>query len=85
MNQTQSIIVYRNPGEQMLWEGGYMFPVFGSLAVWLIVFLVVAHFVEKVTPKPWRQHWISDKTAAIAGIIGFVAAFFTWQHLTRFL
>lgn len=41
MNTTQSIIVYRNPMEQQMWESGAMFPVMSGCAVGFAVFLAV--------------------------------------------
>ena len=36
---TQSIIVYRNPAEAMLWEGGYVFPLIAGLGAGFLTFV----------------------------------------------
>jgi hypothetical protein len=38
---TQSIIVYRNPLEQQIWEGGIIFPVIAGVVVFFIVFMTL--------------------------------------------
>lgn len=51
MNGTQSIIVYRNPLEQMFWEGltgsPVIVPVFGSLCVGVIVLILLYRVAER--------------------------------------
>ncbi len=83
MNTTQSIIVYRNPIEQQLWESGMIFNVivFMVLAVFLCV--VSAKLVDRYTVKryqPWgvmrsrrAEYIMYAALAASVGIAGYVA------------
>lgn len=47
---TQSIIVYRNPLEQMMWEGamsGAFFPIIVGVVFFFVVFLTIDKFIVK--------------------------------------
>jgi hypothetical protein len=88
MNQTQSIIVYRNPVEQAFWEG-FM----NSSAVIPILFGMVAFFVsliilDKITRMvfrktkivPWRSGYDlpANISLALAAVIGIGTVYLTW-------
>lgn len=53
MNQTQSVIVYRNRAEADFWEGGYFIPLIGGLGAGLITMLVLAWIAQKLS-RDWR-------------------------------
>ncbi len=42
----QSVIVYRNPMEAMFWESGIAFPLFTSLFVFVICYLIVGNMKD---------------------------------------
>lgn len=47
---TQSIIVYRNPYEQMMWEGamsGVFFPIIVGVVFFFAMFLTIDKFIVK--------------------------------------
>lgn len=48
----QSIIVYRNPLEAMLWESGVISPIIVAMIVSVLVALVMAKIVERYTFRP---------------------------------
>jgi hypothetical protein len=76
MNQTQSIIVYRNPLEQAFWEGATgeaMIPVAGGLFVFLLVAWSIATLINirwKWRAPEWTQWvmWIVSGSAGIATV-----------------
>jgi hypothetical protein len=88
MSNMQSIIVYRNPAEAMLWESGMAFPLFSALVVGLVVFLAVfsaldrfGHlFVEHGRRSRYvgwgyrnqRNTYIAGAVAVIAGVLLFI-------------
>ncbi len=55
MNQTQSIIVYRNPLEQAFWEGGLgmenIIPIVAGAIVFIAVFLFIGNLISKILRK----------------------------------
>lgn len=73
MNQTQSIIVYRNPMEQQLWEGGYV-GLFVGIAVVFILCVVSIGFVAEKVLGYRRVH----NTNWAAGMLLALAAAATW-------
>jgi len=80
MNTTQSIILYRNPAEQMFWEGGYAFPLIASLATIVVVFLVLMKILE-VTVGSWKVNttalysYTTLAVSLIAGVLVFIFLF----------
>lgn len=82
---TQSIIVYRNPAEQALWESGAVFPVMIGCVVGMVSFLLAYNLLSWVAIKvrrgpsraqPWRGQ-SNQIVTYIAGAIGTVAGFST--------
>lgn len=82
MNNTQSIIVYRNPAEQMFWEGGYAVPLFGALLVLLAAAMTLSHvlpwlgrmiFKSRQSLIAWQKAsgWFSISIAAALAIATF--------------
>ncbi len=53
MNQTQSVIVYRNRAEHDFWEGGYFIPLVGGLGAGLITMLILSWIAGKLS-RDWR-------------------------------
>ena len=80
MNQTQSIIVYRNPWEQAFWESTTTFdnfiPLFCGLVVMVILVAVCDHYFPKHYQRmsgfhqPVRQVWWSKALPWAIGILG---------------
>jgi hypothetical protein len=71
MNQTQSIIVYRNPLEQQLWEGGYV-GLFLCVGILFVVITVALLKVVSVCVGDWKVNsnsWISWAIMAVAAVI----------------
>ena len=71
MNQTQSIIVYRNPLEQQLWEGGYASGIFLA-GVIFVIFTVALLKVVSVCVGDWKVNsssWICWVVMAVAAVI----------------
>ena len=67
---TQSIIVYRNPTEQQLWEGGYV-PVFLGAGVLFIVFTLSLLQIAGMVFGKWNvesRQWPSLVCMALAGL-----------------
>lgn len=71
---TQSIIVYRNPVEQMMWEGvmsGTFFPIIVGVVFFFAMFLTIDKFIVKKY-FGWRSRGtltaISLAVSAAAGI-----------------
>lgn len=79
MNQTQSIIVYRNPIEAAFWEGGFALPVFTFILVFLIslsALIKVQEFVfRKTKVSTWGRAYNYSGYAIIAA--SPTIAFFT--------
>ena len=81
MNQTQSIIVYRNPLEQQMWENlmnGNLFPIIAGAVVFFAVFLITNGVLSKFVPGAWRKAWVSY----VALGLGTFSAFFVAYALT---
>lgn len=74
MSEPTRIIMYRNPAEAALWEGGMMWPVMSS-AFWGFIFcLLVLAFCEKVLV---RFGFIERRYRGdIVAIASFLIAFF---------
>ena len=76
---TQSIIVYRNPLEQQMWEGlmsGSFFPVIVGVVVFFAVFLTINRFVvEKYFS--WHSRGTPVNVAlAVSAVIGVAVAMY---------
>lgn len=75
MNQTHSIIVYRNPVEQAFWESGLIVPLGGCLLTFLLVFVLLMKLAGR--HATWRGtkatviQWAAGLTAAAAAIYVF--------------
>lgn len=70
VSQTQSIIVYRNPMEQQLWEGGYV-PLFLGAGVLFIVFTLILLQIAGMVFGKWnveRRTWPSVVCMALAAL-----------------
>ena len=82
MNQTQSIIVYRNPLEQQFWEGGgylIMIPVCGSLLAAALTFGVLTSFAQRLARRiPFAlEAWVNGSIIVASLCVGAL----TWQWL----
>lgn len=86
--QTQSIIVYRNPAEQMLWEGGYLFPVIVTGVAFIVLAMWVSLLVDKLfnrfgklgNYRGYKEH------ARYAGLIfAAVLSVGLFSYMTQFL
>lgn len=70
---TQSIIVYRNPFEQMLWDGimsGAFFPIIVGVVFFFVVFLALNKFIV-AKYFDWRDRGIPTNIAlAISAVSG---------------
>jgi hypothetical protein len=77
MNNTQSIIVYRNPVEQAFWESGDFVPIFSSIIAATVVFLALHALVQKIV-KPREVDQIELIFCAVVG--GIVGAW-VFSHL----
>lgn len=77
INQTQSIIVYRNPLEQAFWEGtlsGQLFPVIAAVIVFFVVMMVAHNLLDRYhRPRPWN----SSANGYIAMTFGAISALAT--------
>lgn len=77
MSHPNSIIIYRNPMEQALWENGIMFPIICSVAVFLIVFLTLYKLFDL-----FGRNYAFKKTASnISLFIAAIAAIVTISKL----
>ena len=72
MSVTHSIIVYRNPAEAALWEGGMIFPLICGMFVSIILSTSVALLLQKYTPK---FKYITELTifVAVASLVSVMA------------
>ena len=70
MSQTQSIIVYRNPMEQQLWEGGYVPLLLGAGVIFIVVFVILMQLAGMIFGKWNVEHrtWPSMVAMALAGL-----------------
>ena len=78
MNQTQSIIVYRTPLEQQMWEAlmnGQLFPIIVGTIVFFIVFLIANGVMNKFIHGAWRKAWVSYVALGIGTFSGFFVAY----------
>lgn len=76
---TQSIIVYRSPLEQQMWEGlmsGSFFPIIVGVVVFFIVILSLNRFViERV--RGWRyKSWPINVALAVSAVAGIAVVRF---------
>ena len=79
MSQVQSIIVYRNPAEAMLWESGMVWPLLVACFVAFSSFLVTYKLCELVMKPP--RYGQSQKSANTMVMISGASAVF-WAILT---
>ena len=76
---SQSIIVYRNPAEQMFWEGGYALP----LITFLVVFFVCILLAEKAMVPVFRISMFSKHKklySNVAILVSFTLACFSGYY-----
>jgi hypothetical protein len=76
MNQTQSIIVYRNPAEQAFWEtimSGSFFPILVAIMVFPIVLLIVHRILDRVNPPKYFASTTNGYLSMTAGAVAAVA------------
>ena len=69
----QSIIVYRNPLEAMLWEGlmsGAFFPVIVGVVVFFVVFLIINRVLAGRSSYGDRAKYASYVSLALGAIAG---------------
>jgi hypothetical protein len=76
-----SIIVYRNPMEKMIWEGGYLFPILVFAIVMGVSFFGIYKFLEYIFNKRWNQPvwflWVS-------GVGSFLCGWFAAQLVFKY-
>lgn len=80
---TQSIIVYRNPVEQMFWEGGFAFPLFAGLAAGFLTFVLLIKIAEMLSNLIARRHPPLESNTWVVSLISIVSfgaggAMFHW-------
>jgi hypothetical protein len=78
--QTQSIIVYRNPAEQMLWEGGYMWPIICVGGTFVLV-LVILMTIAKQIMGEWAANtnmWVTAAAGGISALAAFGVGYWMW-------
>jgi len=70
VSQTQSIIVYRNPLEQQLWEGGYVPLFLGAGILFVLITVVLMHVAGMIFGKWNIEHktWPSVVAMALAAL-----------------
>lgn len=88
MNQTQSIIVYRNPMEQAFWEGlmnsSAIMPIMFGIVAFFVSFLILNSLLVRVFRaskiRAWHNGYDRATTAALtlAAVIGFGTVCLTW-------
>ena len=78
MNQTQSIIVYRNPLEAAFWEGGYAFPMMVFIVLMFVFALILLKLQEVVFRyAKWSNRGNMYAYTSYAGLaFACVASFF---------
>lgn len=76
MNNTQSIIVYRNPMEQAFWErasGAEAIPIIASVVIFTAVFILLQKLVDRFVGWRWntqrRWQYLCLLGAALAAIV----------------
>lgn len=82
MSQTQSIIVYRNPLEQAIWEGAFGAQlsciIFGIVA-FFVVFLLLNKITTSVVGNFGKKAQIATNVNLVLGAVAGVATiYFTW-------
>lgn len=80
MNNTQSIIVYRNPLEQAFWEGvagANLIPFLGGVIVFFAVLFALEWLVGLRYSQFRRPKW-TQATLALAAIAGVYTIFTMW-------
>jgi len=72
---TQSIIVYRNPVEQQIWEGGFLFPLMVAMFAALIVAITINFISTKIEYKkrPLSRHQFMGTIIVVASILTVIA------------
>jgi hypothetical protein len=88
MNQTQSIIVYRNPVEQAFWEGltnsSAVMPVVFGIVAFFVSFLVLNKVFEATLllfkVKLWSRGYnrATNVTLLVSAMIGIGTVYLTW-------
>lgn len=78
MNSTQSIIVYRNPLEQQLWENpASLFPIFAGIVVFFAVFLAINWLADKkLHPFSNTRRTVANASLWIAAVLAFATIFY---------
>ena len=72
-----SIIVYRNPIEKAMWEGGLMLPLMAFVLVMGVTFFITYKLLEKFSGKPmWKApEWflyVSSFVGVTCGSLAFI-------------
>lgn len=83
MNQTTSIIVYRNPMEQAVWEGLMNFenllPIFAGVFVFVATFALLNHLADKQYRPRWQKPVLVDYAIwAISFATTFLVVKYLW-------
>lgn len=58
MNVPESIIIYRNPAEKMLWESGMLWPIIVACALLFVSILLSAKVMNALRPRfsRWKYY-----------------------------
>lgn len=76
MNTVQSVIVYRNPAEAALWEGGFVIPLMAAGLTAVAAMLILHTVVQRISwiDRPSRRRaadWACAAGAAVAAGFAF--------------
>ena len=84
MSTTQSIIVYRNPMEQALWEGvmgAELFPIAVGAIFAIATVMAVSHIIDRFNGA-FRKNWLGRNSGnvslVVGGIVWFLVAKMMW-------
>jgi uncharacterized membrane protein len=82
MNQVESIIVYRNPLEKMLWEGfmgGQFFPAIAAVVTFFIVLLITFNLLNRFRPqKRWNSPVNGYTAMGVAAVAAVAVGWVFW-------
>lgn len=82
MNQVESIIVYRNPLEKMVWEGfmgGQFFPAIAAVVAFFIVFIITNNLLNRFhRPKAWNSPFNGYMAIGVAAVAAVAVGWVFW-------
>ena len=71
---TQSIIVYRNPMEQQIWESGLVAPIICTGIVFIIALVMIMAIVDKtqrIMKRRINGNWITYVAMALSAFVAY--------------